>query len=210
MATLVANTPVLTTLGKNLAALFVRHNAHKFLGVHLVHGHFKIPESIVLLGTNFEEPKGRWARVTPVEKMDPATVHGHIFVFAKDDMCAYEYQNGPMPNISGVGEGFLKEFVDYLVANDLTDLLGLQVLTKCGDQSMSELILEDGTVMLDTLVIKGCTSYRITGWNFETAHGNPRVCQSNETHATMTSGNHKVFNAGNLQCRQTTSQVGKR
>lgn len=25
--------------------------------------------------------------------------------------------------------------------------------------------------------------------------GNPRVCQSNERHAKITSGNHKVFNA---------------
>lgn len=27
-------------------------------------------------------------------------------------------------------------------------------------------------------------------------HGDPRVCQSNETHSKMTSGNHNVFNAG--------------
>ncbi|RSL56782.1 hypothetical protein CEP54_008650 [Fusarium duplospermum] len=180
---------------QNLARLFVRHNAHKVLGVHLVHGHFKILESTVLLGTNLEEPKGRWARVTPVEKIDPATIHGHIFVFTKDAMCAYEYQDGPMPDLSGVGEGFLNEFVDYLVANNLTDLLGLQVLTARGEQSMSELILDNGTIMLDTSVIKGCTPYRITGWSFEVAHGNPRVCHSKETHAKVASGAHKVFNA---------------
>ncbi|KAL6364214.1 hypothetical protein LRP88_02130 [Fusarium phalaenopsidis] len=181
---------------QNLARLFVRHNAHKVLGVHLVHGHFKIPESTVLLGTNFEEPKGRWARVTPVEKIDPATIHGHIFVFTKDGLCAYEYQDGPMPDLSGVGEGFLKEFVEYLVANNLTDLLGLQVLTECGGQSMSELILDNGTIMLDNSVIKGCTPYRITGWNFEVAHGNPRVCSSRELHAKRSGNNHEVYNAG--------------
>lgn len=61
---------------------------------------------------------------------------------------------------------------------------------------MSELIIDDGNIMLDISVIKRCTPYIITGWNLEVAHGNLRVCQSNETHATLTSGSHKVFNTG--------------
>ncbi|KAI1413029.1 hypothetical protein F5Y13DRAFT_40654 [Hypoxylon sp. FL1857] len=181
---------------RNLASLFVRHNAHKLLGIHLIHGHFMIPEGTVLLGKNFEGPKGRWAKVTQIEAINPTTVHGHIFVLEKDGLCAYEYQDGALPDLSGVGKGFLQEFVNYLVANKLTDLLGLQVLGQCDDQPMSELILDEGTVMLDSSVIKGCSPSRVTGWKFEAEHGNARVRQANETHATMTSGNHKVFNAG--------------
>jgi len=65
---------------QNIAALFVRHNAHDVFGVHLIHGHFKIPENTVLLGTNFEKPRGRWAKITQIESIDRTTIHGHIFV----------------------------------------------------------------------------------------------------------------------------------
>ncbi len=55
--------------------------------------------------------------------------------------------------------------------------------------------MEQGTVMLDTSVIKNCHPTRITGWTFELVGGNPRVCQANEKHSGITIGNHKVFNA---------------
>ncbi|TPX09025.1 uncharacterized protein E0L32_001714 [Thyridium curvatum] len=156
---------------QNLAAIFVRHNAQNVLGVHLIHGHFSIPEDTVLLGTNFEGIKGRWARVTQVGNIDPTAVHGHIFVYGREGLCAYEYQNGPLPDLSTVGQGFLGE-------------------------SMYELILDEGTVMLQEGAIKNCEPTRVTGWRFEAGPGGPRVCQANETHAKMTSGNHKIFNAG--------------
>ncbi|KYK53953.1 hypothetical protein DCS_05902 [Drechmeria coniospora] len=221
MATLLAPTPALPALNKalgvqcfeksrgleqppvdgehiqNLATIFVRHNAQNALGIHLIHGHFSIPENTVLLGTNFEGPKGRWAKVTGIEYVDPASVHGHIFVLSDDGLCAYEYQEGPLPDVSVVGRGFLREFVNYLVANHLTELIGLQVLSDCGgNQSMYELILNEGTVMLQEDAVKNCEPTRVTGWKFEAGPSGPRACQSNETHSTMTSGNHKVFNAG--------------
>jgi hypothetical protein len=60
---------------------------------------------------------------------------------------------------------------------------------------MWELILNQGTVMLDAAVVRGCLLTWITGWRFEARDRQPRVCQANESHAEMTSGNHKVFNA---------------
>ena len=191
--------PVAEECIQNLAALFVRHNAHKIFGVHLIHGHFKIPESTVLLGTNFQCPNGRWAEATEISSIDPSTVHGHIYVLTNDGFCAYEYQDGPMPNLTIVGKDFLPEFVNYLVTNNLTHLLGLQVLIDGMDQTMWELVLDHGTVMLDAAVVRDCSPTRITGWRFEVRDGQPRVCQSNETHAEMTSGSHKVFNAGKPQ-----------
>ncbi|KAL4934918.1 hypothetical protein BDV06DRAFT_144387 [Aspergillus oleicola] len=179
----------------NLAEMFVRHNADKYLGIHLIHSHFKIPESTVMCGTNFENPSLRWTKVTDIEKIDPSSVHGHIFAFTKDGLCAYELQDGPLPDLSSVGRGFLDEFINYIARNNLTNLIGLQVLGCSGD-SMSELILDQGTVMLDSSCVKNTRPSRITGWRFESVNGNPRVCTANETHAEMTSGNHKVFNAG--------------
>lgn len=55
------------------------------------------------------------------------------------------------------------------------------MLGGCGDQSMSELILDEGTVMLDLSVVKGCTPFRIIGWRFEADERNSRVRQANET-----------------------------
>lgn len=187
--------PVADEYITDLAEIFVRHNADKVLGIHLIHGHFKIPRSTVMLGTNFESPSLRWTKVTDIDKIDPSRVHGHIFALTKDGLCAYELQDGPLPDLSGVGPGFLDEFINYIVKNNLTSLIGLQVLG-CSDDSMSELILDQGTVMLDSTYVKNTVPTRITGWRFEATGGRPRVCSANETHAVMTSGNHKVFNAG--------------
>ncbi|KAK3402310.1 hypothetical protein B0T20DRAFT_136587 [Sordaria brevicollis] len=243
---------------QNLASLFVRHNAHHVLGIHLIHGHFTIPEDTVLLGTNinFSEEaakgakgvKGRWIRITPTSSLTPlstgAAIHGHIFVFTGQDdkqLCAYEYQQGPLPDLSAVGAGFLDDFIEYLVANELTGLIGLQVLdpdcppsekttSTSSSSSMYELILGDeGTVMLEADGIKNCKPTRVTGWKFEVGGGpipkdseagsdetggagdgqgqgqsqspfyGPKVCSRGETHAAMTSGNHKVFNSGMLK-----------
>lgn len=110
-------------------------------------------------------------------------------------MRAYEFQRGPLPDLSGVGQNFLTDFIDYIVQNNLTNLIGLQVLG-CGDDSMSELILDHGTVMVDSSIVKNIVPTRTTGWKFESANGNPRVCQANEAHAKIETGNHRVFNAG--------------
>lgn len=121
---------------EDLAALFVRHNAQKTLGVHLIHGHFKIPENTIMLGSNFENPHGRWTKVTDIGAVDLSSVHGHIFVVTGDGFIAYEYQDGPMPNLSGISKDFFVEFADYLVTNGLTNLLGLQVLIENMDETM--------------------------------------------------------------------------
>lgn len=104
-----------------------------------------------------------------------------------------------MPNLSSVEKEFFTDFIDYLITNDLTNLLGLQVLINGMDQTMWELILYQGTVMLDAGVVRGCSPTRLTGWRFEARNGQPRVCQANETHSELTSGNRKVFNAGKPQ-----------
>ncbi|KAG9229006.1 hypothetical protein BJ875DRAFT_524637 [Amylocarpus encephaloides] len=167
---------------QKLAALFVRHNAQETLGLHLIHGHFQTSENTVMLGTNFQNPMLRWTKVTRVTDVDLNNIHGHIFVFTGSGFIAYEKE-------------FFVDFVDYLVTNDLTKLLGLQVLMDV-NMTMWELILDQGTVMLDASVVRNCKPTRITGWRFEAVDGEPRVHESNETHAAMSSGNHKIFNAG--------------
>ncbi|PNH37150.1 hypothetical protein VD0003_g10295, partial [Verticillium dahliae] len=79
---------------QDLAALFVRHRAEKILGIHLIHGHFQIPEGTVVVGTNFQDPDMRWAKTTDIKKLKQSSVHGHIFVLVNGGLCAYEFQDG--------------------------------------------------------------------------------------------------------------------
>lgn len=148
-----------------------------------------------MVGTNFENPALRWTKTMNIDEINPLTIHGHIFALAGNELCPYELQDGPLPDLSRVGHGFLADFLEYIVKNNLQDIIGLQILG-CSDHSMSELILEQATVMLDSSIVKNAVTSRITGWRFKSINGSPRVCTSGEVHSKMTSGNHKVFNAG--------------
>lgn len=182
---------------KNLSELFVRHNAEKVLGIHLIHGHFKIPVDTVMVGINFENDSIRWTNTTSIDSIDPTSVHGHIYTLTKDGLCAYEFQDGPLPNLSGVGQDFLAEFTDYILENDLANLIGLQVLG-CASRAMEELILDHGTVMLDASITQNTVPTRITGWRFESFNGKPRVCTMNESHVKTVKKTHKVYYSGKL------------
>lgn len=132
----------------NLAALFVRNRADGILGVHLAHAHFAIPENTAILGFNHSKPHCRWARTTAIQTMNLSNVQGHIFVLTDHGFHPYDYQTGPIPCLSGINSALLPELADYLNTNNLSTLLGLQIIDQNPAQ-MLELILSQGTVMLD-------------------------------------------------------------
>ena len=72
-------------------------------------------------------------------------------------------------------QNFLVEFTRYITADNLVGLIGLQVLGDgaCNNHSMSELILDQGTIVLDTALVKNCQPTRVTGWMFESSNGQP-------------------------------------
>lgn len=179
---------------RDLADLFVRNRAHEIFGIHLVHGHFTIPTNTVLLGTNYSQPRCRWAKTTPIPLVDLDCVHGHIFVLSDHEFHPYEYQMGRMPDLSQVGSTFLTELANYLELNNLTMLVGLQVIEP-NASPMFELVLPMGTVMVDVTNVNGCVPTRHTGWQFQVINGESRVCTPYETHARHANG-HDIFNAG--------------
>jgi len=178
----------------DLAALFVRNGADRILGIHLAHAHFSIPENNVILGVSYDNPHCRWARTTAVQTMNLSNMHGHIFVLRGHNFHPYEYQTGPLPDLSAVKRTFLPELANYLIENDLSNLVGLQIIDQ-NSAHMLELILPQGTVMLDVLNLNGCVPTRQTGWKFEAVNGEPRVCQANETHG-RTATTHEIYNKG--------------
>ena len=126
--------------------------------------------------------------------MDLSNVHGHIFLLTDHGFHPYEYQTGPVPDLSDVDSAFLPELADYLNTNNLSMLVGLQVIDQ-NPAHMLELILPQGTVMLDVSNLNGCVPTRQTGWKFELENGEPRVCKSNETHGRHANG-HDIYNEG--------------
>jgi len=188
----------------NLAAIFVRNHAERVLGIHLAHGHFAAPNNTALLGVNYDKPYCRWARPTAIRTVDLSNVHGHIYVLTDYGFHPYEYQTGPLPDLSGVNSAFFLELAEYLVTNDLSKLVGLQVIDP-NPTRMLELILPEGTIMLDISVLNGCVPTRQTGWKFESENGELRVCKSDETHGRHANG-HDIYNEGTPHPKLETFQ----
>jgi hypothetical protein len=178
----------------NLAALFVRNRVDGILGIHLAHAHFAAPENTAILGVIYDKPYCRWARTTAIDTMDLSNVHGHIFVLTDHGFHPYEYQAGSVPDLSGVNSAFLPELADYLNTNNLSTVIGLQIVDP-NPALMLELILPLATIMLDVSNLNGCVPTRQTGWKFGVENGQPRVCKANETHGRHANG-HDIYNQG--------------
>lgn len=100
-----------------------------------------------MVGTNFQNPNMRWAKITNINELHESSIHGHIFVLTDGGFRAYEFQDGPLPDFTNVGRDFLVEFARYVLDHNLADLIGLQAFGDgpCNNRGMSELILDQGT-----------------------------------------------------------------
>lgn len=187
-----------------LAQLFLRYNAQAIFGLHLVHGHFRIPSDTVMLGSMFTgHSSGYWTKPIPYDKIHAKDVHGHIYtISAENDLLAYEYREGTAPdNIAKIDAAFFHEFTKYLGSNKLGGVLGLEVLEdRLSSQSqMLEFVLADqGTVMLKKEDATNAHIYRVTGWSFARSADGTVSIKGNETHASRPGEDHKLFTDGKL------------
>ncbi|KAK0740644.1 hypothetical protein B0T18DRAFT_213528 [Schizothecium vesticola] len=189
---------------RDLAARFVRHHADTLFGIHLAHAHFAVPDKTVLLGVNHETPHCRWANATTFQAIDLNNVHGHVFVLTDHGFHPYEYQASPVPDLPQVEDTFLAELAGFLSRNKLETVVGLQIIDR-HPFHMLELVLPQGTVMLDVSNANGCVPTRQTGWKFEVENGEVRVYQANEVHGQTRTG-HEVYNKGDPHPRLETLQ----
>lgn len=187
-----------------LARLFLRYNVETIFGLHLVHGHFRIPSDTVMLGSTFRgKSSGYWTTPIPCEEMLATDVHGHIYtISAQNHLLAYEYRGGAPPdNVDKIDPAFFDEFTNYLTSNKLGGILGLQVLENGLDSQsqMLEFVLADqGTIMLKEDDATGACIYRTTGWSFVRSADGTVSMKGNETHASKPGGPHKRFTDGKL------------
>lgn len=178
----------------------MRYDVFSKFGLHLIHGHFPLAQDKVMLGTYVPELTGYWTKPTEINTVNLADVHGHIFVVAgKNSFIAYEYREGPTVDLSDIKPEFFHDVVEYLQANGLQDVLGLQVLTADCSEKMAEFDLGAGagTIMLKDSDAKYGRVYRVTGWVFEERDGIVS-CKGNDVHAGTTKGPHKVFQDSKL------------
>lgn len=111
---------------------------------------------------------------------------------------AYEYREGMAPAMESSDNVFVNQFRDYLQKHGLADLLGLQVLARCGSKNTQEFNLSssspDSAVMLDAEDTTIDEVYRVTEWSVETdkATGATEL-KGNDVHTAMKNGNHKIL-----------------
>lgn len=162
-----------------------------------------------MYGEDLTSVRGCWTRPTRIEDLNINEIHGHIFRLTPEGKFqAYEYREG-FCAIPDVDFAFFQEFADYLLVNQLTDLLGLQVLSRNVSPLMCEFVMQnDGTVMLDARDVKGWVPYRTTGYMANEA--GVTELKGNEQHAATTKGPHKVFYDGKLEDEKHLLDVLKR
>jgi hypothetical protein len=181
-----------------LAKIFVKHDVHGRLGVHLIHGHAKVAAGNVMLGHTLTEPSGCWTKPVSIEEVDLAAVHGHIFkLVAGDRFVAYEYAEGRVNDLSDISPDFIKELVDYLRSNSLEEAVGLQILGHATGNKVEFDLGDCGTVMLNDQDARHGEPFRTTGWVFTWEKGVISF-KGEESHAATVQGPHKVLINGKL------------
>jgi hypothetical protein len=122
-------------------------------------------------------------------------MHGHIFALNKKaQFVAYEYRQGPTPEINENVNAFLTETREFLVERGLETLIGIQVLNADKGKKLREFVHADnyGAIMLDAADTNITEIYRVTGWSIQTGHAGAEL-KGNESHAATTKGTHQVF-----------------
>ncbi|KAI3395663.1 hypothetical protein diail_1031 [Diaporthe ilicicola] len=184
---------------QELASLFKRFDVQDKFGMHLIHGHSQLDEGNVMLGTALASVRGCWTKPTSITDINPSDIHGHISrLTGNGEMQAYEYREGPIANLDGIDPAFFNELAQYLRANDLGNLLGLQVLAQDAREMMCEFVLQDhGTIMLDARDVKAWVPFRTTGFALNSNLSMTEL-KGGESHAKTTKGTHQGFIDGKI------------
>lgn len=193
---------------KDLYLLLERYNVQSRFGLHLIHGHGKIAAETVMYGKDLTSIRGCWTKPTNLEDLNLQEIHGHIFCLTPEGKFqAYEYREGFSAPLD-VDPAFFQELAEYLLVNQITSLLGLQVLNKTISPLMCEFVMQnDGTVMLEADDVKRWVPYRTTGYMSDEA--GIKELKGNEVHAGTTKDPHKVFYDGKLKDEEHLLKVLK-
>lgn len=103
---------------------------------------------------------------------------------------SYEYEEYAYGNISNITIEFIKEFTEYIIKNNLTEVFSL---TKHDNREMVEYVLSDDTSTI-LLPRKNDNKGVITNWTFDIKDGIIELSGGTIYQATKKKGNpHRVF-----------------
>lgn len=178
--------------------MFVGHDVHDNLGVHLVDGHVGLAADMVMVGTNIADLSACWNKPTKMADVDLTNIQGHIFKLVNNErFVAYEFQEGAVNNLSSCSADFFVEFTRYLLAEGLQDIIGLQIRGGSVDDMVEFDLTNHGTVMMKEQDAQHGAIFFTTGWVFH-CHDGIVSYKGNESHAATTKGTHQVFTDGKI------------
>ena len=183
---------------QTLAEMFVEHNVHQKLSVHLIHGHIGLAADMMMVSTNLTDLSACWNKPIKMADVDLSNIHGNIFKLVDDDhIVAYEFKEGTVTNLSSCSSDFFAVYICYLCAEGLEDIIGLEILDGSDDDMVEFDLTNYGTVMMKERDAQHGPIFATTGWVF---HCNDEIVsyKGNESHAQTTKGTHKVFTDGKI------------
>ncbi|KAJ3493479.1 hypothetical protein NLG97_g4709 [Lecanicillium saksenae] len=140
-----------------LQSLLKKHEISSGVSIRLIHKHFDANEGEVMVFDTVTLPgQGSIQTMKPVLATPELHVKGmHYFVDSNNDLQAYEYTTGEVPNI-GPCEAFMQEFCSYVASRSLQSKFGLKMANKhsTGESSWTEYEMIDKRV---TIMFPGAT-----------------------------------------------------
>lgn len=178
----------------HLATVIRSYGLMNHIGLHLLHRHFDLPPKTAVLGTRCTNPITAWvAKPTPYEEIDKEKIRPHNLAVIDDVVRPYEFRTGEW-NSGHINSVFWKEAAEYIMGQNLSNVLGLQILQ---DQSAyeGEIVFLNCTVMLplgnvDSLL--GLT----TGW--AATHEGTGLSNNEIHHYDKEKNKHDPINRGSL------------
>lgn len=186
----------------DLCQLFRRHHAHHLFGIHLIHRHFQTSDNHVMLGSKMNGNLW-WTKPTSISAVDMSSLHGHIYVVSLDrGLFPYEYREGSSPKqVSQVDSTFYQELAEYLIQQQLHNVLGLEVLENFqgAGKRMLEIVIQDhSTIMMEEEYASSLETLKITGWMISQDTDGILSLRGNEGHSRPRGGQHVIFTDGKL------------
>lgn len=172
-----------------------RHGVEQLFGVHMIHRHDQLGEDMLRVEAILRTRQGSWTKPCAIGHLDAHNIHGHVFKLLPDGrFIAYEYCEGSPPaSLASVNSLFFRELMNYLLENNLTDLIGLEVLHENQPQRMVEFEMHGGaTILLSELEANYGSLDRATGWT-QCGKDGP---QPGTEWAQTTKNTHRVFVKG--------------
>jgi hypothetical protein len=127
---------------KNLLAIFVKHGLREKIGIHRLHKHDDILEEQARLETKLKTRPGKWFKPVPIDSLNLNNIHSVVFKFVFDFVAGelrlrldpYEFSEGPSPiSVCDVDNNCLEEAADYIIENNLVNVIALQFLDSVKD-----------------------------------------------------------------------------